>query len=133
MARSLLIALLQSQLMYFAVEARLWQGYCDLRSLPVVELARDPETQEYVHTGNLLPGNASGGNIEGSGDAISASSNGTAGEDKSYESWSRVYVRDCVCSHPSVGDVFCLAEYDYCAIPSSKCTSTHLCCKDGND
>jgi hypothetical protein len=124
MAKSLLIVLLLSQLLCFAVEARLWQGYCDLRSLPVVELARNPKTQRYVQTSNILQGGDAGESIEGSGgDAISVSNNGTAGEAQSYEGWFRVYVRDCECAHPSVGEVFCPAEYDYCAVPSSKFAS----------
>lgn len=97
----------------------------------MVELARNPETLEYVQTGKILSDGDSGESIEGSGEgigAISASNNSTAGADQSFEGWFRVYVRDCYCSHPSVGDVFCPVEYANCAIPSSKCTSAHVYC-----
>lgn len=113
------------------LDARLWQAYCDLRTLPLVEIARDPVTLKFEQTGIVIsedgaPISPTAGDTEGQ--EATLASNSTE-EGKNYEDWFRMYARNCDCAHPTVGDVFCPAGYDFCAIPSSKSTRsvTNVC------
>lgn len=96
------------------VDGMIYQSYCSLKNRPIVLLAQDPLTGEFVIGDQNIAASSNGFGDE-TGAGIVASQTGENTSD-----WKQFSARRCYCASDSdLADTYCLSTFTHCAVPTN--------------